>query len=131
MNTQEGNKSEYEKILEGNRLIAEYDNFVVIGTDPLVFSMLNSDGSKNGLFHLGNFKYHCDWQHLMPVVLKILDENSSSCYLAPSHFFSGTGKGKWDFTMLDDQINSQNCVNDNPITAVWAAVVQYLKNKQQ
>lgn len=122
---------------EGNKLIAEFlgldlSNMTICETKSHEGSQnVYEEYEKERPLEVSDLRYHLSWNALMPVVLKILDENSSSCYLAPSHFFSGTSKGKWDFTMLDDQINSQNCVNDNPITAVWQAVVQYLTNKQQ
>jgi hypothetical protein len=101
-----------QQIIEGNKLILQYEG-------------LNPEIKHRGVLP----KYHESWDRLMPVLMKILDENSSCCHFAPSHFFGSIVKGKWDFSMLDDQTNSEQASNDNPILAVWQCVVSYLKSK--
>ena len=95
------------KTLEGNKLIAEYagwkSNFWNEGIPP---------------------SYDSDWNALMPVVDKIEAQDKVniqiSCY----------GCEISDRIMMNTRNIVSEPIKEKKITAVWTAVVNYLKNKK-
>jgi hypothetical protein len=90
---------------EKNKLIADYMGFS------------DSDGMRTVNYDL-----------IMPVVEKILNENKSCAYMG--------GKGYEDperyfFSMLDDQLNSvANGSTNSLLEAIYDSVVEYLSNRE-
>lgn len=89
-----------QEIIEGNKLIYAYDGESFI-----------------------DIGYHKDWDMLMPVVLKILKENEGN-----NAFIFNWAATTW-FASIHS-VKSKSSTNDNPILAVWQAVVEYLQNKK-
>ncbi len=74
------------------------------------------------------WNYHDSWDSLMPVVEKIVGEDSSCFHVGSPGYASSTDN--WEFSMLDDQINGQNSRASTLIEATYNTVVKYIKTKQ-
>lgn len=105
-----------QEIESGNILIAKYE-----GYNPCrkasILDYVDNEVSIDGL------QYHESWDWLMPVVLKIMQENETNNALI-FNWASTT----W-FASIYSQGYSKSKVDNSPILAVWQCVVNYLKNK--
>jgi len=114
------------EILTGNKLIAE---FMGMGYTPgyynlmspyYGFTMVNRTRTSCNADEL---QFHISWDWLMPVVEKIINDQSSECQF--------TGEGylpKITFSMLNDSKHSFSGESEtNLIEATWIGVVDFIK----
>jgi len=106
-----------EDIIEGNKIIAEFDGFVYYPEDTLngIKGVLRKDDRAS--MHLDfdkpfHPKYHTSWNELMPVVQKIKK------WSVPDNLWE-------DFTLYHAKIKTGLMNAD--INAVWLAVVEFIK----
>ena len=93
-----------QEIIEGNKLIAEFSDF------------------KSTFWNEGVLpNYNSDWNFLMPVVFKIMQEDNNLIL----HNYEG------GYEAVLETENGAGGYDKEPIMAVWIAVTTYLKNKQQ
>lgn len=108
-----------EEIIQGNRIIVQFTGDAITDDGK---EWVNSNKRL-----VGEYKYHSDWNWLMPVVLKILSTYNSACILGSPGYSSSYPESGWQFSMLDDYIRPFQNKNENPIQAVWLAVVDFCK----
>ena len=96
-----------QEIIEGNKLILQYE------------------GLKPEIKHREVLpKYHENWDWLMPVVLKIMEENQSN-----NLFLLNKATTTYYTSIYKEKGTAISNIDENPILAVWQAVVNYLKTK--
>lgn len=123
------------QFLESNKLIAE---FMGIDKSRIVDKLpTNNKGEyttlNNKLIYSESLQYHSSWDKLMPVVDKILTDNSSFCNISGPGSLSMTKE--WCFDFLTDQTNGNSNYGKTLIEAVYKSVIDYIKwynkNKKQ
>lgn len=114
---------ENKEILEGNKLIAEFDGWIL--TDE--FPDKNRTYTKNGNIELDTtFKYHTSWDWLMPVVDKI---EKKGCIIEISYSIVCMCR----ICIIGKKYEKAfNIINDNkggiqPISAVYKSIVEFIK----
>lgn len=114
---------ENKEILEGNKLIAEFDGWIL--TDE--FPDKNRTYTKNGNLELDTtFKYHTSWDWLMPVVDKI---EKKGCIIEISYSIVCMCR----ICIIGKKYEKAfNIINDNnggiqPISAVYKSIVEFIK----
>ena len=98
------------KIMEGNLQIA------------LFLKRNKAFDPRDNIYH-----YYNEWQWLMPVVEKIINDNSSACDFSGLGFYSNYyGEQTYNFSMLtDDKRQVDGSSKISLIEACWLAVVEY------
>ena len=124
----------HEKINDSNKLIAEFMGHtdVVIGTHYNEKRYPSGTAVWSKKDHETYYHdYNISWDWLMPVVEKILNDNTSCCSYGAPHYFSE--QEEWRFTMLDDQLNDQQGEGDTMIDSTYKTVVKFITwyNKNQ
>ena len=105
---------ENKEIIEGNKLVAEFDGWVIDNSFP------DKDRTyiKNGGIELDTtFKYHTSWDWLMHVVEKIESLGYDFEFKKQGKFTNVRFKGIIDY----------NCKRYDNITAIYNAVVEFIK----
>lgn len=110
---------------EKNKLIADYMELSV--------SELHGDLCYADWDGMHSVKYECEWNWIMPVVLKIVAEYQSQAMIAhPGYSSYPMGNKKWLFEMLSDCTVAADGQNEDPLLATYDAVVNFLsKNKDK
>lgn len=81
-----------QQIIEGNKLIAEFDDRMILDeSDPKKESWSIVIEGSELWFHKGNLQYHSSWDWLMPVVEKIA-RSGNYCL---KEYQSRTISGRW------------------------------------
>ena len=112
-----------QKIKENNKLIAEFMDIKVGESywqmdDPIPYNEVKLQNFI-GLDELG---YHSSWDWLMPVIIKIIDENSSDFQLTGKDFLPEIKS-----YLLSDHKKSIISSGKSHLEAAYSAVVYYLK----
>lgn len=108
--------------VEDNKTITEYMDYIL----PNGNSQDHNKKIANNINDFLQTDYHSSWNWLMPVVEKIVGEDSSNFHVdAPGYLYSG---GLWGFNMLDDNVNGQSERSHSLIQAVYVSVVRYIKS---
>jgi hypothetical protein len=107
-----------EKIIEGNKLIAEFMGAIWGKSTGWEFGQFSSVYSRCG----NNLKFHLSWDWLMPVVEKIISLNYGFNLILTTtntrHCVIYSGNGEYDNLLHgDEQI----------INIVWKSVVEFIK----
>jgi hypothetical protein len=108
-----------EEIIEGNKLITEY---LGVKTDNWDSEAARQDAYTKFCF------YHKSWDSLMPVLLKVLSENQSDFLIQDPKMISGN-YNLYAAYLFSDQKNCLCVTRHSAIEAVWNAVVEYIKSK--
>ena len=113
---------EAKEIIEGNRLIAEFDGWEILpnqGTKKIEHFI------KNGYrLSINDIYYHQYWDWIMPVVEKITSIDDGKFYIMISSV------GIWCTTIGRDDISEQEVASMGgmtPIENTWYAVVNFIK----
>jgi hypothetical protein len=96
-----------EQIAEGNKLIAEFMNWV------------HSQDPATDAYEMERLKFHTSWDWLMPVVEKIGENYTINLHLFPGSDFTATFK--------EGNFRRGNGESPRPIEATWLAVVQHIQ----
>lgn len=102
-----------QEIIEGNKLIAEFEGYIPCEKQS-IFDYVGLEVSIHAL------RYERDWDWLMPVVFKIMQEDNNLIL----HNYEG------GYEAVLETENGAGGYDKEPIMAVWIAVTTYLKNKQ-
>lgn len=113
-----------EEIIEGNKLIAEFDGYKFVNDDSLAYPngyyYYPNDGCGNSLKELEEFEYNSSWDWLMPVIEKI--EKTGCCASIINN-----GCNIKTFISGDNGFNLNACDFESKIQTVYAVVVEYIK----
>lgn len=115
-----------EEIIEGNRLIAEFDGFLFINDNPEFlpngYFVLNSKEGFHNQTNPDELNYHSSWDWLMPVVEKIEKINSNILFSLDTTGCTlswDDGTEKWKFI--------ESIINSNKIESTYQVVIEFIK----
>lgn len=115
-----------KNVIENNKLIAKFmGDYFDTGLEPAYFIHNNKE------YEIKDCLYHCNWDWLMPVLEKILNDNKSCANMGAKGYLSFVPE-KYIFSMLDDQINGVATDSEiSLIEAVYKAVVEFIKKQNE
>lgn len=112
-----------QEILEGNRLIAEFEGMKLVHDDPIAYPDGYMFSEEDGAHELKNMKYHNDWNWLMPVIEKIEAMGYISCIELLHH-----GEHRVFFNSIETlQPVGNGARGSTKIEAVYLTVLDFIK----